>query len=686
MPDSRLAAAQEGVLLAEAMPCRSAAEAKKAKRQRQTRRGAAKGASTRTRSRAAAGATPSMTLPAPASLSTGERLRLLDAFETVLGGVYTHLPLKRARYGFDPVQRLRILRSEVKSFDDNAFHVELAAIVTQMRDYHTRYTWPAAFAGKVAVLPFLVEMYGPDAAPTYVVTKVGKGLDAGFVPGVLLQYWNGVPIDRAVVRHADEECAGRPDGWRSASLQSLTFRSMEFGPPPDEEWVVVGYRRSDAAGAPTGALKEARVPWKVVDPGAASAVTAGGPSGERKALRRTRAVNPAAAEVRRAKMLLFAPEALVGETPPAPAHVVSAVRARGSSARARGRALAASTIATTLPDTLRVQTLQVPGGAVGYLRIWAFETDPDKFIAELLRVIPLLPQNGLIIDVRGNPGGYILAAELALQLFTPKHIEPVRFSVLATPFTREMAALPALADELGPWKASLDAAVRNGELYSQPVPISDPADCNAIGQQYGGPVMLVGDTNTYSAGDLFSAGFVDNAIGPFLCVGEATGAGGANVWDYGELRKALAGTAIALPSLTGGIGLSFAFRRATRAGPSEGLTIEDVGVAGMPYAMTRNDLLAGNGDLLLRCVELLRQQPLSALTVALDKPGRKVGFSARGLDRIDAFVDGHPAGSFPVGEGGSVDVAFTAASRRVEAAGFKGDLLLQRRRVAVKPA
>src|SRR6185312_9993796 len=127
--------------------------------------------------------------------------------------------------------------------------------------------------------------------------------------------------------------------------------------------------------------------------------------------------------------------------------------------RARGRALAASTIATTLPDTLRVQTLQVPGGAVGYLRIWAFETDPDKFIAE-----------------RGNPGGYILAAELALQLFTPKHIEPVRFSVLATPFTREMAALPALADELGPWKASLGAAVRNGELYSQPVPITDPAD------------------------------------------------------------------------------------------------------------------------------------------------------------------------------------------------------------------
>ena len=238
-------------------------------------------------------------------------------------------------------------------------------------------------------------------------------------------------------------------------------------------------------------------------------------------------------------------------------------------------------------------------------------------------MIPLLPPGGLIIDVRGNPGGYILAAEHALQLFTPKHIEPTRFSVLATPFTRDMARAPGLVEDLAPWQESLDAAVRNGELYAQPVPISDPDDCNAIGQRYGGPVLLVGDTNTYSAGDLFAAGFVDNDIGPFVCVGEATGAGGANVWDYAELRKALAGTPMALPSLASGIGLSLSFRRATRAGPSEGLTIEDVGVAGMPYAMTRNDLLAGNGDLLMHCVALLRQQPSSALSVAVDKPAKR---------------------------------------------------------------
>src|SRR5262245_4010797 len=223
MSNARFESAQSGVLLTEALPHRN----------RLAERAAPPAAARTARSGFAA-----PVLPAPARLSRAERMRILDGFETVIGSVYTHLPLKRARYGFDPVQRLRILRSEADTFDDHAFHAELAAIVTQLRDYHTRYTWSDAYAGKVAVLPFLVEMYGQDAYPTYVVTKVGKGLGANFVPGVVLEYWNGAPIDLAVVRHASEECAGRPDSLRSASLQSLTFRSLEFGPPPDEEWVV----------------------------------------------------------------------------------------------------------------------------------------------------------------------------------------------------------------------------------------------------------------------------------------------------------------------------------------------------------------------------------------------------------------------------------------------------------------
>ena len=253
--------------------------------------------------------------------------------------------------------------------------------------------------------------------------------------------------------------------------------------------------------------------------------------------------------------------------------------------------------------------------------------------------------------------------------------------MLATPFTRDMAAVASLGDELRPWKASLEAAVRNGELYAQPIPITDTAACNAIGQRYGGPVVLVSDSTTYSAGDLFSAGFVDNEIGPFVCVGEATGAGGANVWDYAEMRSALAGSPIALPALPDGIGLSLAFRRATRSGLSAGLPIEDIGVAGAPYAMTRDDLLAGNRDLIAHCIALLSQQPASRLAAELDRPTLTVTVTTSGLTRLDALFDGHPGSSTPVSGDAAVMVTYPSEAKLVELTGWSGATVRQRRRI-----
>jgi C-terminal processing protease CtpA/Prc len=218
-----------------------------------------------------------------------------------------------------------------------------------------------------------------------------------------------------------------------------------------------------------------------------------------------------------------------------------------------------------------------------------------------------MPDSGLIIDIRDNPGGHIWAAERALQLFSSRPIVPTRFSVLATAFTRALAATPGLGrDELAPWRASLDAAVRNGELYSRALPITPPERANALGRFYPGPTLLVTNANTYSSGDLFAAGFADNAIGPVICVGQATAGGGANVLDYEVLAGALAGTPLALPTLPDGIGLTLSFRRATRGGPGEGLPIEDVGIEGdESYAMTRNDVLKGNCDLYARCAATL---------------------------------------------------------------------------------
>ena len=608
----------------------------------------------------------------PGALSAAERRRLIDGIERVLEGVYTHLPLKRARYGFDPVQRLRILRSQIEELGDDAFHLELADVITRLRDAHTLYTGPKLLESKVAALPFLVEMIGLVSAPTYVVTKVGHGLDTSFKPGVELEYWNGVPIDRAVLRHADEEFGGRPDRQRAWAVQSLTLRSLQYGPPPDEHWVIVGYSTEG------GQSKEIKLPWQIVDPSEIDPLLSGGPTGKRaKALRRTRAVHPAAEAIRRAKMLLFAPHALTGKRAPAPK---PAAKRTGS-----GRTLKADVITTRLTKTLKAMSIDAPGGPFGYLRIFGFDDQPEPFIAELIRLIPLLPDRGLIIDIRGNPGGYIWAAEMALQLFTPNRIEPTRFSALATPFTRQIASIGDVAEDLEPWKRSLEAAVRNGEPYAQTIPITDPESCNALGQMYGGPVVLVADSTTYSSGDLFSAGFVDNGMGPFICVGSATGAGGANVWSYGELRTALAGSKAALPPLPEGIDLSFAFRRATRARANEGLPIEDVGISGVSYEMTRNDLLNGNTDLIAACVKALKQQPFSRLTAVVDTATRTIQVTTSGLDLVDAKFDGHSGVTAAVEAQGSVTITYPAPTKTVELAGCLGPDTLQRRRLSLRP-
>ena len=86
------------------------------------------------------------------------------------------------------------------------------------------------------------------------------GLEPQFKPGVVLELWNVAPIDRAVLRHSDEEIGGRPDSQRAWSAQSLTLRSLEYGAAPDELWVIVGYRATDATGAPNGTPKELKIP------------------------------------------------------------------------------------------------------------------------------------------------------------------------------------------------------------------------------------------------------------------------------------------------------------------------------------------------------------------------------------------------------------------------------------------
>jgi C-terminal processing protease CtpA/Prc len=569
----------------------------------------------------------------PEGLSHDECRSVVATFISLFEGLYAHLPQKRASYGHDPVQRLRLLEQRLDAIDEDEFHQSMAEIVTDLRDAHTRYIGPAHVEGDVAFLPILVERYRDRLGDHYIVSKVFAAdkaeerdfVDCGLVPEVEVTHWNGMPIARAVDRHAERETGGRPDARRARALESLTLRPLRYALPPYEDWVTVSYVGSD------GQPGEVRLTWRFArEADLPRATLVGDPA------RLAYAGDPAAETARRVKKMLFASDkwyaAKAGKTP--------ALRASLAARASEG-----SWFTGRFQDAVAARVVDTASGKFGHLRLWSFDVnDDDGYIAEVIDLLRALPRQGLIIDLRGNPGGLVWAAERLLQLFTPNLVTPTNFSILATDLTRSIAAAPQSRQQLEPWRHSLESAVSTGEWYSRGVPLTPPERCNDIGQRYPGPVVSIVDANTYSSGDLFAAGFVDHRIGTLISVDDATGAGGANVWYAHDVFRALEGTPAMPRPLPDGVTFTIAFRRAMRVGGIAGAGIEDVGVAGhLRQALTKLDLTASNKDLMAYCGRLLASETFTDLVVSA--ADGILTIQTTNLDRVDVYADNCPTAS-----------------------------------------
>lgn len=632
-------------------------------------------------------------------LSLDDRRCIVEQALVLLERLYVHLPLKRAMHAIDPVQRLRLLQyhleqqSEEELPSELAFHHELTEIFVSTRDLHTNYLLPRPYRDRTAFLPFMVEEYYQDGEPHYVVSKiVGQSWPESFQPGVELLYWNGVPIRRAVERHAAGQAGGNPAARHARGLDSLTIRPLLRLLPPDEEWVTLHYRAPEG-----GEVHEIVHRWLVFAPEAG----AGGVDPDD--LRAEAAVlgfDLQTDAIHQVKKILYAPEALAAE------RRIAAERAR--------RLAPPQGMSTTMPTVFRAR--RVPDeeeGPYGYIRIFTFNVDDAAaFVEEFVRLARLLPGAGLVVDVRGNGGGLIYAAERLLQVLTPRRIEPQPAQFLNTPLTLELCRRHAPSRllrefDLSPWIDSIAQAVRTGATYSRGFPITPPVQCNDLGQQYSGPVVLITDALCYSATDIFAAGFQDHEIGPILGTSGNTGAGGANVWSH-ELLQMLMNEPdnpfVHRPGspfrpLPHGAGMRAAVRRTLRVGPRAGVPLEDLGVVPKhpPYRMTRRDLMAGNADLIAAACDLLAGQQGCELLVETGPEAEgvlPVRVTTRNLDRLDLFVDGRPWGSRNVAVDEEelvlkLSAPALAADRaapdavRLRLEGYRGDKLVVARRLRV---
>ena len=587
-------------------------------------------------------------------LTLEELKMVVDQALLLLEQNYVHLPFKRAMHAVDPIQRLRLLRHRLEEIGEGElppeieFHNELVRIFNSLRDLHTAYRLPLSFRGKAAWLPFTIEEFWEHDHRKYMVSKiVGKPGPDSFEEGVEVLYWNGMPIERAIAQNAERQAGSNEAARHARGLNSLTIRPLAQGLPPDEEWVTLQYRDLG------GEIQQYTQEWLVLEPGrglnsidpesTVSAATALG-------------VDPFTDDVQEAKRVLYAGKIVLEETRAAEGEKEDVLIRNTRDG-----------VPTRLPTVFRAKPIPAADKTFGYIRIFTFNVaDADVFVDEFVRLTGELPPDGLIVDVRGNGGGLIHAAERLLQVLTPRRIEPERAQFINSPVNlqicRNHAPSARFRDfSLESWIRSIEQSVATGATYSLGFPITDPGMCNDIGQRYYGPVLLITDALCYSATDMFAAGFQDHEIGPILGTSENTGAGGANVWSHAILRQLMEpipGSEPALSpyvSLPRGADLRVAVRRTVRVGPNAGNVVEDLGITpDRVHRMTRRDLLRGNIDLIEEATSMLASQETHNMGVnveARDNALPRLDVVTHNVNRLDVLLDGRPLRTLDVEDG-----------------------------------
>jgi hypothetical protein len=613
-------------------------------------------------------------------LTLDDRKRLVDQALVMMEQNYVHLPLKVAMHAVNPVQRLRLLRSRLErqtaaTMDPEwMFHAELSRTFHSLRDLHTNYILPLPFSGKIAFLPFLVEEYFDDqGTAVYLVSRLMQGFSAPQLARAEVKYWNGVPIERAVDLNAARFAGSNPAARHARGVESLTLRPLRSHLPPDEEWVDVGYV------GPDGVERELRQQWLVTD----NLPPFGADADAISVTAASLGLDIVADDANRARTLLFAPDVVAQEQAEARPRLSTTAAAAGED------------VPTAMPGVFRARSVITASGTFGHVRIFTFNVDdPGAFVNEFIRLITLLPQEGLILDVRGNGGGHIFASEFALQTLTPRRITPEPVQFIATPLNLRIVAKhkdnPSGID-LGPWFKSLDQATETGATFSQAVPITPEAEANEVGQIYQGPVVLVTDARCYSATDIFAAGFQDHEIGPVLGVDDNTGAGGANVWTHGLLKQLLElptpDASSPYKALPRQANMRVSIRRTLRVGAQSGTPLEDLGVLpNVRHHMTRDDLLSANTDLLDRAGALLAGMPVRRIEIAtvLDAGDLRIDLTVANVERVDVYVDGRPRASVdtPAGDA-SVTLPAVGQAAVIRAEGFADGKLVAARTVAL---
>jgi C-terminal processing protease CtpA/Prc len=249
-------------------------------------------------------------------------------------------------------------------------------------------------------------------------------------------------------------------------------------------------------------------------------------------------------------------------------------------------------------------------GKIGILNITSFEPETISNVQDYVLLVENLLKNelakadGLIIDVRNNPGGLIPFGESLLPLFrSAEKIERLNFRLNINDTNLFIIKRVILENDL---LNAFKEAQTNGEIFSRPLPITDKIFMRIGKQAYFKPIAIFTNAHCYSTCDMFAAQMQDYGFAKIVGEDKTTGAGGANYimqqFIYDDLPVNNKGQFKQLPNSQD---MMVAWRQALRL---DGSLIENYGVkSDIIVPATMEDILEDSKNQYLQISKILRK-------------------------------------------------------------------------------
>ncbi len=362
-------------------------------------------------------------------LSREDRLKILAEAQKLFDGYYVHAFYKDMQGLAPAFAVIEEVRWRSLDADADAFHSHVMLAFAAQRDLHTLYGRPAPYKDAFAFLPFQIKHCKDKMGKTrFVVTKIMPGFEHEyFKVGVEMLRW-GVPFaggsklvhfrealdDASYWAMGHNKAAYRANGLRAMTMRSLQFRVGPELPTAQFQFKVHGGKRIHSLMVPWG-VGQGLSESKLFTEGKASSADEARQSG-------------------RGATAIWSTHKF--------AHERSGKVDKKMDSELKGTFEYQYAGGKARPGYLNPEYLTGTAGGgkkFGYIRIKNFalpEDDQDvltgvpRIIEEFKRLLKIQMDqapDGLILDLRGNPGGQVNAAESLLQMLTPRHIHPAKF-------------------------------------------------------------------------------------------------------------------------------------------------------------------------------------------------------------------------------------------------------------------